>query len=252
MALLESNLLYTTAQQTKPWRAGTPGRALRYRRAVVERRPLCLFMATKALYAALVAGFMVMPDSAGAQSLQFRVGAMLFSPLVEDEVSSSTVENEFPSEQAHRIRVQQAIGPALTGAVVYPVRPNLNVEISATYATSKLNAEDSFESWDAGSVSVANALFGVGYKWRPSLSFHAGAGLTKLFGNDAGMFSEGNGIQPLLEAGASLNVGKLPVALDVRAQTHSFSTRTLTDEQASPGNIFRVVIGASYTLGRTR
>src|SRR5688572_28813474 len=71
---------------TKPWRAGTPGRAPRYRRAVVDyRRPLCLFMPIKFVFAAAFAALTASAPAFAQQesrspTFHLRVGAMAFTP----------------------------------------------------------------------------------------------------------------------------------------------------------------------------
>lgn len=260
MAELESNLLYATAQQTKPWRAGTPGRAPRYRRAVVDyRRPLCLYMPKKLIFAALVAvlagGFRpaqaqeTTPRKAG---IQIRVGAMAFSPLVEDRVRSRAVADSIDADQSTQLSVRQQIAPTIALAVLLPLRGRTELEGSVSFATSSLQGEDDFGSWDVGNVAVANAVIGVAYAYRPRILLHGGAGMTRLFAEDEGLFSKGNNIRPLVEAGVSwvtpMNSG---LQLDARVQTHTFATAALRDEDAEEGSVFRLAITGSYTLGRS-
>src|SRR5688500_17524228 len=87
MPSLESNLLYTSAQQRnrgerelRGERRGTGGRSSIY------RRPLCLFMHIKFVFVAVSAALATSALPACAQSYHFRVGAMVFTPLVEQNV----------------------------------------------------------------------------------------------------------------------------------------------------------------------
>lgn len=259
MATLESNLPYTTAQQTKPWRAGTPGRAPRYRRAVVDyRRPLCLFMPKKLLifvvFSVVAGGFSatsIQAQTSRKIGWQVRVGAMAFSPLVEDAVRSRAVADSIEADQATSITVRQGFAPAIAVAALLPLRARTEIELSAGFATSQLTGKDDFESWDVATVSLANALFGISYAYRPSLTVHGGVGITKLFASSEGLFAKGNSIRPLVETGLSYALPSRPaIQIDARLQTHTFATTSLRDEDAEEGSVFRLVLSGSYTPGR--
>lgn len=259
MPTLESNLLYGKAQQTKPWRAGTPGRAPRYRRAVVDyRRPLCLFMPKKLLFFALFALFAnaldpvpVLGQASRKVGFQVRVGAMGFSPLVEDAVRSRAVADSIDADQSTLITVRQGIAPAIAVAALVPLRGRTELELSAGFATSKVTGKDDFESWDVATVSVGNALFGVSFAYRPTLSVHGAVGITRLFASDVGLFAKGNTIRPLVEAGLSYALPSRPeFQIDARAQTHTFATTSLRDEDAEEGSVFRIVLSGSFSPGR--
>lgn len=260
MPILESNLLYASAQQTKPWRAGTPGRAPRYRRAVVDyRRPLCLFMLRNFTFFALAAIFLAFANSAFAQQIstrkvgwQIRVGAAAFSPLVDDKVRSRATADSIDADASETVSVRQQIAPAIAIAALVPLRDRTGLEFSAGFATSMAQGEDDFESWDVTTVSLANVLLGISYAYRPNIIAHGGVGFTKLFGSDVGMFAEGNAIKPLIEAGASVVMPFHPaVQLDARLQTHRFATQSLRDEDAEEGSVLRVILSGSYTVGRS-
>ena len=259
MPTLESNLPYTTAQQTKPWRAGTPGRAPRYRRAVVDyRRPLCLFMRRKLTFLFL-AGVVALASGASSSQAQtsrkigwqVRVGAMAFSPLVEDAVRSGAVADSIDADQADAISVRQGVAPAIVLSALLPLREKAEIAVSAGVARSTVVGEDDFESWDVSTVTVGNALFGISYAYRPTLFLHGGVGMTKLFAEDVGMFAKGNTIRPLIETGLSYALPSRPeFQIDARLQTHRFATTSLRDEDAEEGSVFRVVLSGSYTPGR--
>jgi hypothetical protein len=260
MPILESNLLYTSVQQTKPWRAGTPGRAPRYRRAVVEyRRPLCLFMRPNLIFFALGAILLGSANPVFAQQTssrkvgwQIRVGAAAFTPLVEDEVRSRAVADSIDADQSATVTVRQQIAPAIAIAALLPLRDRTELELSAGFASSTLRGQDDFESWDVATVSMANVLIGISYAYRPTIIAHGGAGFTRLFGDGDGMFAKGNSIKPLVEAGASVVLPFNPAfQVDARLQTHRFATATLRDEDAEEGSVFRLLLTGSYTLGRT-
>jgi hypothetical protein len=204
---------------------------------------------------ALLAG-VFSPVSAQAQhprkaGWQVRVGAMAFSPLVEDAVRSRAVADSIDADQATSITVRQGFAPAVAVAALLPLRTKAEIEISAGFATSKATGEDDFESWDVASVLVANVVFGIGYQWKPSLALHGGVGMTKLFAGGEGMFAEGNSIRPLVEAGLSYAVPSRPaLEIDARMQTHTFATTSLRNEDAEQGSVIRILLGGSYTPGR--
>jgi hypothetical protein len=250
MPELESNLLYASAQQTKPWRAGTPGRAPRYRRAVVEiRRPLCLFIQCCALFAFVQPSFA--QRSSPSTSFQVRAGLMISSALARDELGSRPVSDSIPG-QSESFSIKQELAPAVGVAVLIPLRERTELEISLGVATSSLQSSNDFESWDAGDVTVVNALVGVAYAYRPTVIAHGGVGLTKLFG-DQQLLDAGNGFRPLLEAGLSVGAPFHPaLQLDARAQLHRFNTTALQNEGATDGTVLRLLVGAAYTLGGAR
>jgi hypothetical protein len=182
---------------------------------------------------------------------QVRVGAMAFTPLVEDAVRSRAVADSIDAEQATRITVRQGLAPAIAVSALLPLRDKAEVEISAGLASSKLRGEDDFESWDVATVTVANAVFGISYAFYPSLLLHGGVGITKLFTSDEGMFTKGNTIRPLVETGLSYTLPSRPaLQIDARLQTHTFATTSLRDEDAEEGSVFRVVLSGSYSPGR--
>jgi hypothetical protein len=251
MPELESNLLKASAQQTKPWRAGTPGRAPRYRRAVVDyRRPLCLFILS-VVFSALGSPSFAQQSPARKVAFQVRAGVMAFSPLVEDELGSSAVDDAIPG-QSERVTLRQQLAPALILAALWPMQERTGLEISLGFATSSLEGEDDLGTWDLGAVSLANAQVGVSYALQPTLIAHGGIGLTRLFG-DPTLLDDGNGIRPLLEAGLSFVTPTHPaLQLDARVQAHRFTTTALQNEGASDGTVLRLVGTASYTLGGAR
>src|SRR5687768_14484926 len=102
MPPVDSNLLYRTAQQLNPWRAGTPGRAPWNRQAVVfNRRPLCLSIPQRLLpFATCALVFLAAASPAAGQvgfpdrmTVQLRLGAFGATSLVTDDVSSKALND---------------------------------------------------------------------------------------------------------------------------------------------------------------
>lgn len=252
---LESNLLYETAQQMNPWRAGTPGRAPWNWRAVVflGRRPLRLSISHGLLVFAVFAA--ASPAAGQARfpermTVQLRVGAFGATSLVQDEVSSRAVDDSIPGTRSDGVTIRQKPGPIGTLAVRLPMRASTQVEVNASAARSMVQGDDGLGKWDVAPATVANFVVGFGFSYRRVVAVRAGVGLTKLFVEERGMFSRGNSLRPLLEAGVAsgVMVGGRPIELDVRAQTHSFATATLRDNGAGAGNVMRLVIQLGTTL----
>ena len=236
---------------TKPWRAGTPGRAPRYRRAVVDyRRPLCLFMHIKFVLVAVFAALTASALPASAQSFHFRVGAMVFTPLVEQNVREV---RDSALGAIHPITVKQQPAPVISAGVSYPLRAQLMAELSGSYAWSALRGEDDLGEWDAADLSLINVIMGVRYRRWPTFSIDGGVGFTKLMGSSTGMFSKGNGLRPVFEAGITADMpGRIPMQIIARAQTHMFTTGTLHDESADQGQVWRGLVQLGTTFGRKR
>ena len=259
MPRLESNLLYQTAQQMSPWRAGTPGRAPWNRQAVVfDRRPLCLSI-PRALLASFVCAlaFLAGASPAAAQArfpdrmtVQVRLGAFGATSLVNDEVSSGALDDSIPGLRSDGITITQKPGPIGTLAVRLPMRRSTQLEVNASVGRSTIQGDDGRGQWDVAPATVGNFVVGFGYLYRNAVALRAGFGLTKLFVEERGMFARGNSLKPLLEAGAAsgVSVGGLPIELDVRVQTHSFGTATLRDNGGENGNVLRAIIQIGTTL----
>ena len=252
---MDSNLLYETAQQLNPWRAGTPGRAPWNWRAVVflRRRPLrlsipqvlCAFAFLAA--ATPAAGQVSFPDR---MTVQLRLGAFGATSLVADEVSSRALDDSIPGLRSNGITIAQKPGPIGTLAIRLPLRARTQLEVSASAGSSMVQGDDGRGEWDVGTATVGNFVVGFGYLYRRLLAVRAGVGVTKLFAEERGLFAKGNSVKPLLEAGAAtgISIAGHPIELDVRAQTHSFGTGTLRDNGGENGNVLRVVVQLGTTL----
>jgi len=248
---LESNLLYDKSQQTNPWRAGTPGRALRNRRAVVRYwRPLRLFICLTSVALAAAGPLAAQTGQPTRPSVTLRLGAFFATPLVDDAVSSSGLNDSIPGVRSHQITLQQKVGPIATLAFRFPLRAQTNLEVSGSVGRSSVRGDDGLETWDAIPVTVGNLVFGFGYLYRRLIILHGGVGVTKLFAEERGMFSKGNSIKPMLEAGASssVHVGARPIELQVMVQSHSFGTATLRDNGGSDGKVTRAIVQIGTTL----
>jgi hypothetical protein len=240
---LESNLLYGTAQQTNPWRAGTPGRAPRNRQAVVvNRRPLSLFIG---LF--FCATFVASAHAQQHPSIQFRLGAFYATPLVKDAVSSAALDQAIPGQRSHNVNVREGIGPIGTVAVRLPLRGTMHLELSGSAAQTKIRGDDGLQTWDVANATVGDLVFSVGGWYRGTIAWRGGIGATRLFTAQRGVFSKGNGIRPLLEAGIGAQLAKR-FELSARVQTHSFGTTTLRDNGGSDGNVLRGIIQVGTTL----
>lgn len=249
MPTLDSILLYNDAQQILR-RAGTPGRApWNWRAVVILWRPLRLFVALFAILTATRAAHAQSSFPTHA-SVQIRLGAFAATPLVKDEVSSFAVDSAIVGRRSQGITIRQGISPIATIAGRFPMRARTQLEVNGSVARSKLDGDDGLESWDAGDVTVANAVVGFGYFYRSLFAIRGGVGFTKLFAPARGIFSEGNSIKPLLEAGISrgFDVGGRTVDLDLRAQSHGFGTATFRDNGGNTGNVTRVVVQLGTTL----
>lgn len=254
MPRLESNLLYGTAQQTNPWRAGTPGRApWNWRAVVFLRRPLRLSIPRAFCVFALV--FAATPAYGQARfsdqlTVQLRLGAFGATNLVTDEVSSRAVDDSIPGRRSDEVAIRQKPGPIGTIAVRFPLRATTQLEVNASAARSLVRGDDGRAQWDVTNATVGNFVVGFGYLYRGAVAIRAGVGITKLFAEERGVFSRGNGMKPLLEGGIAggIMVGGRPIELDVRAQTHSFGTATLRDNGGENGNVTRVVVQLGTTL----
>ena len=183
-------------------------------------------------------------------TFHFRVGAMAFTPLVEQNVREV---RDSALGAIHPITVKQQPAPVISAGVSYPMRAKLTAELSASYAWSALRGQDDLSEWDAADVSVINAIVGVRYQRWASVSIDGGVGITKLGGSSTGMFAKGNGLRPVFEAGITADVaGRVPLQLVARAQTHRFITGTLQDESAEQGQVWRGVLQLGTIFGRKR
>ena len=253
---MESNLPYDTATLS-PWRAGTPGRAPRNWQAVVcNGRPLCLFIGivvTAAVFLFTATQSLLAQGFSQRPSVQLRIGAFAATALVKDAVASSAVDDSIPGARSNEVTIRQQPGPIGTLALRLPLRSATQLEVNASVGRSTVRGDDDLESWDVGTVTVGNLVVGFGYLYRGALALRAGVGMTRLFAEDRGMFTKGNSIKPLIEAGAStaINAG-IPLDIDLRVQSHSFSTATLRDNGGSGGNVVRaqVQIGTTVWGGR--
>lgn len=253
MPSLESKLLYERAQQTNPWRAGTPGRALRNRQAVVRYwRPLCFFMALSAFQ-------MAHPDTgwsqntSGKPTISLRLGAFYATPLVKDAVSSAGLDESIPGRRSHDVRLRQKPGPIATVAARFPMRAKTSIELSGSVGTSMIQGSDGLASWDFTTGTVGNVVLGFGYLYRRLIELHAGIGITKLFAEQRGLFAKGNSIKPVIDVGASgtpVSIGGRPIDIDVRLQSHSFGTATLRDNGGGDGNVTRAIVQIGTALWR--
>jgi hypothetical protein len=243
---LESNLLYKAAQQMNPWRAGTPGRAPRNWRAVVEWRPLRLFIPTIAVLA--------LSQRAAAQSVEVRLGALYATPLIKDAVSSRAVNDSIPGPRSSGIQLQQKIAPVATVALHLPTRGKSDIEVSAAVAHSMLEGDDGMEKWDVAGVTTGNLVVSLGYRSSQLITLHAGVGVTKLFAKQTALFTSGNSIKPLAEFGVSAGkrIANRELHLDARVQTHAFGTATMRDNNLSDGSVLRGIVQVGTTVWQRR
>lgn len=250
MPSLESKLLYDRAQQMNPWRAGTPGRALRNRQAVVRYwRPLCFFVYLTVLVSAPLTPAAAQ-NSARGPVVSLRLGGFYATPLVKDAISSAALDNAIPGQRSHLVKFQQKAGPIITLAARFPMRPNTSIELSGSVGRSTIRGDDGLTSWNGPITTIGNAVVGFGYLYRRSVVLHGGVGLTKLFVEPRGLFAKGNAVKPVIDVGASRAFvwGRRPIDLDVRLQSHSFGTATLRDNGGSDGNVTRAILQVGTTL----
>lgn len=178
-----------------------------------------------------------------AQSVHIRIGALAATPLIKDEVSSFAVDSAIGGRRSQGITVQQKISPIATLALVVPMRVRTLIEINGSVSRAKLTGDDHLQTWDAGTLTIVNAMIGFGYVYKNLVTLHGGVGFTRLFTDDVGLFAKGNGIRPMAEAGASTAFkAGIPLELDVRAQSHGFDTATLRDNGGSGGQVNRLVV----------
>lgn len=243
-------MLYEGAQQMNPWRAGTPGRALRNRQAVVRYwRPLCCFVYLGCL---ALAPFQVAAgqDLSSKPTVSLRLGGFYATPLAKDAVSSVGLDDAIPGERSNEIKLQQKPGPIATLAAHFPMRANTSIELSTSVGRSAIRGDDGLASWDAMTATIGNAIVGFGFWYRRAILLHGGVGLTKIFAEERGLFAKGNAIKPIIDLGASRAVmmGSRPIELDFRMQSHSFGTATLRDNGGSDGNVVRATVQIGTTL----
>jgi hypothetical protein len=223
------------------------------RAVVYNRRPLCLFIY---LVFGTALGLAAMPTAAHAQlfpkkpSLQIRLGGFYSTPLVDDFVSSAAVDDSIPGTRSDKASIRLEPGPIGSLALRLPLRGSTQLEVSASAARSKVRGDDGFETWDVSSATLGNFVLGFGYLYRNAVVVRAGVGATKVFADDRGLFAKGNSIRPLLEGGVSsaLPIGNRSIDVDLRVQTHSFTTATLRDNGADSGNVTRLSVQLGYTL----
>lgn len=234
-----------------PWRAGTPGRAPRNWRAVVEYwRPLRLFIYLTCLLTAAPAPADAQLKQPTSPVIKLRVGAFYATPLVRDAVGSTALDDSIPGTRSDEITLQQKISPIGTLAVVFPLRSKAQIELNASIARSRISGDDGLQQWDAANATVANTMVSLGYLYRGFAVLHAGVGLTRIYAEERGLFSKGNSIKPILEAGVatSFNMAGRPIELNGRVQSHSFGTATLRDNGGSDGGVLRFVLQLGTVL----
>jgi hypothetical protein len=183
-------------------------------------------------------------------SVQVRLGAFMATTLIDDAVSSRALDDSIPGVRSNSIQLKQKPGPIGTVALRVPLRATTQLEVSASAARSLVRGDDELESWDVANVTIGNFVIGFGYLYRNTVAMHAGVGLTRLFAEERALFSKGNSIKPLVEAGlsSSLGVAGVPIDLDLRVQSHSYGTAALRDSGGADGSVMRGVLQIGTTL----
>ena len=100
------------------------------------------------------------------------------------------------------------------------------MELTGSLAVSTLRAETEVNEWDMQDVSLAALSVSVRHQDWQRIALHGGLGITRLFSESTGIFSQGSRILPLLELAhpPQFHVGALPIRAGARLQTHTFST----------------------------
>ena len=183
-------------------------------------------------------------DGAMAQRLEARVGAMVSSTLVEDLGPSPFLVQRIPADYLSPVRVKLLPAPIASVGVVHDLSTRTALELTGSLAVSTLRAETEVNEWDMQDVSLAALSVSVRYQYWQRIALHGGLGITRLFSESTGIFSQGSRILPLLELGASTTIplGALPIRAGARLQTHTFSTPALQRDGVSDGRVIRLLL----------
>jgi hypothetical protein len=198
----------------------------------------------RVLFACSALGF----TPAAAQRFEARLGVMVSSVLVRDEAATAGLARALGANVVGPTDLKLAPAPAASALMVGRLGTRTQVEVGGTFALSKLRASNEESDWEVQDVSVATATVGVRYQRWSSVALTAGAGATHFFSDDAGIFSEGNSLMPLVEIGALANipVGAVPLHGVVRLQSHNFGTPALRREGAGEGKPVRLLVQVGF------
>jgi len=207
-----------------------------------------LKLSTNALLRVFFACSLFGSAPAAAQHFEARLGVMVSSVLVRDEAATAGLARALGATVLGPTDLKLVPAPAASALMVANLGARTQVEVSGTFALSKLRASNEEADWDVQDVSVATATVGVRYKRWSRVALTAGAGATHFFTDDAGIFSEGNSLMPLVEIGALTNipVGTLPLHASVRLQSHTFGTPALRREAAGEGKPVRLLVQVGF------
>ena len=173
---------------------------------------------------------------------------MVSSVLVRDEAATAGLARALGATVLGPTDLKLAPAPAASAVMVGNLGTRTQVEVNGTFALSKLRASNEEADWEVQDVSVATATVGVRYQRWSRIALTAGAGATHFFTDDAGIFSEGNGLMPLVEVGALAKIpaGAVPLLAAVRLQSHTFGTPALRREAASEGKPVRLLVQVGF------
>ena len=167
---------------------------------------------------------------------------------MRDEGATTGLGNALGATVLAPTELKLAPAPAASALLVSSIGKRTQLEVSGMFAYSKLRASNEGGDWDVQDVSVATVTVGGRYQKWDRVALSAGAGATHFFSDDRGIFSEGNGLMPLVEVGALARIpaGTLPLHLTVRLQSHTFGTPALRREAAGEGKPVRLLVQVGF------
>ena len=185
---------------------------------------------------------------AAAQHFEARLGVLASTALVKDEGATRGLGNALGANVLGPTELKLVPAPAASALMVSSIGKRTQLEVSGMFALSKLRASNQGGDWDVQDVSVATITVGGRYQRWSNVALSVGAGATHFFTDDRGIFSEGNGLMPLVELGALARIpaGTLPLHATVRLQSHTFGTPALRREASSEGKPVRLLVQVGF------
>ncbi|HEX6694675.1 MAG TPA: hypothetical protein VF035_08275 [Longimicrobiales bacterium] len=197
-----------------------------------------------------VAVMLALPPAPASAQVRFEVsaGAAGTGAVVRDPIATGSVRDSIPGVQ-DELSASFATAPRLGIGVVLPMRTRTEAVMRVSWSPSSMQVQEDGGTRDVADVGIFEALLGVRSRvWR-ALELSGGFGGLYFNGDDAGPFSGGADIAPVLEGGFGAGADRAGHRLHVRGivQLHRFNTDALQNARISGGSVVRYGIETSLT-----